>query len=530
MHIPPWRRVVFVTLVAACAPACGKGNGDGNARAVPSASSGIEPMLSSSAVGGIAATRRTSLPTPAVRDLLLLYTADEHGWMLPHGTKGGAISLLHQWTRTEGYCVPDRPGACDEHPSFALSGGDNWTGPAVSSYLRGKPMAEAMRTIGYLHAALGNHELDYGQQNVIENAKVQGYDFLSANLHWDSSRPQLPVQPWVILRRNQVDIGVIGLTTTFAPTHLLPSSYEGLTFEEEEAALIRTVPEVWKAGADLVIVIAHVCPDVMQHIVGKHPEWNLTFVGAAHCHALKALHGGKTPVFEPAAELSYYVRVPITVDLARPQGQRVLKAEPALVEIGSLPAKAAMSAPVRGLHDQIMQNRDAARDKLGEVLGYSQRGIGRETPSMVKWLLGAWRKQLKADVALMNKHGMRQDLGSGDIRMATLWDILPFEYKLVTMKLTGKDLIDNATCCDALMDGVRKSDDRWLLSDGRTVDPAATYRVVTPDYTYLGGAGFHFKSQAIEPEVGEDWRDAIADWMRAHRTTVGKPLESILYR
>jgi len=208
----------------------------------------------------------------------------------------------------------------------------------------------------------------------------------------------------------------------------------------------------------------------------------------------------------------------------------VLKAEPALVEIGSLPAKAAMSAPVLHLHDQIMQNKNAAREKLGEVLGYSQRGIGRETPSMVKWLLGAWRKQLKADVAIMNKHGMRQDLGSGEIRMATLWDILPFEYKLVTMKLTGKDLLDNATCCDALMDGLRKSDDRWLLSDGRTVDPAATYRVVTPDYTYLGGAGFRFKSQAIEPEVGGDWRDAIADWMRAHRTTEGKPLESILYR
>lgn len=449
--------------------------------------------------------------------------------MLPHeGKKGGAISLLHQWIRSEHYCVPDRPGACDESPVFALSGGDNWTGPAISSYFRGKPMAETMRAFGYLAAAMGNHELDFGQQNLIENARVQGYDFISANVRWEPGRTPLPLVPWTVLRRNQVDIGVIGLSTVFTTHHLAPGSYEGLTFEDEEQTLTRVVPEVWNAGVDLILVISHVCPDVMQHIVGKHPEWNIAFVGAAHCHALKALYGGKTPVYEAAAEETYYVRVPISLDLSRPPQQRVLKVEPQLVEIGTMPAKADMSEPVKRLDDQVQQARSAVEDKLGEVVGYTQMGMRRESPTMVKWLLGAWRRQLKADAVIMNKAGMRQDLVSGDIRVSSLWDILPFSNRIVSMKLSGKDLIDNATCCSGLMDGLRKIGDNWLLSDGRKVDPDATYRVVTPDYTFLGGNGFHFKSQAVEPEFGPDWREPIADWMRANRTSRARPLDLLV--
>jgi len=45
--------------------------------------------------------------------------------------------MLSQWLTTEKYCRPDKPGACEESDTLALSGGDNWTGPAISSFFRG---------------------------------------------------------------------------------------------------------------------------------------------------------------------------------------------------------------------------------------------------------------------------------------------------------------------------------------------------------------------------------------------------------
>lgn len=450
--------------------------------------------------------------------------------MLPHVTKGGgAAALLQQWVRSEKHCLPDHPGGCEDATTLAISGGDNWTGPAISSVALGKPMAEIMHSIGYVASAMGNHELDFGQANFADNARIQGCDFLSANVHWAEGHTPLPVKPFVIVRRNQVRIGVIGLSTTSTPTHLLPTSSEGLTFEDEEQTLARVVPEVWKAGADAVVITAHVCPDVMQAIVGKHPEWNIAFVGAGHCHSLKSLMAGKVPVLEPAAELTWYVRVPITVDLARPQQERLLSVQPQLVELGSLPSPAELTAPVKTLQADIQKWKASSDEKLGQVIGFSGQGITRESPAMVKWLLGAWRKQLHADVAIMNRHGMRQDLTPGEVHVSSVWDILPFENKIVTLKLTGQYLVENATCCHGLIDGMKLINKAWVLSDGRKVDPAASYVVVTPDYAFFGGSGFRFKDQATDVQFGTDWRDSIVEWMKAHKSTRGQPLETLVF-
>jgi 2',3'-cyclic-nucleotide 2'-phosphodiesterase (5'-nucleotidase family) len=451
--------------------------------------------------------------------------------MLPHGAKGGGVlALFQQWLKAEKLCLPDRAEGCEDATTMAISGGDNWTGPAISSFFLGKPMAETMRSIGYSCSAMGNHELDFGQPNFAENARIQGYDFLSANVHWAEGRPPLPVKPFVIVKRNQVRIGVVGLSTTSTPTHLLPSASEGLTFEDEEQTLTRVIPEAWNAGADLVVVTAHVCPDVMQHIVGKHPEWNVAFVGAGHCHALKSLSAGKVPVLEPAAELTWYVRVPITVDLTRPQRDRVLQVQPQLVELGAVPSSAEMLEPVKRLHSEVQKWKTATDEKLGEVIGFSGQGMTRESPAMIKWLLGAWRKQLRADVAIMNRHGMRQDLGPGEVHISDLWNILPFNNKIVTMKLAGRDLIDNAECCSGLIDGMKHFNNTWVLSDGRKVDPASTYLVVTPDYSFFGGAGFRFQSQATDVQFGADWRDPVVEWTKARKSTRAVPIETLVFR
>src|SRR5438552_16739876 len=70
---------------------------------------------------------------PGPVDVTILYTSDEHGWLLPFedGGKvwGGAAELLGQWIEREGHCI-----ACADPATLALSGGDNFTGPAISAY------------------------------------------------------------------------------------------------------------------------------------------------------------------------------------------------------------------------------------------------------------------------------------------------------------------------------------------------------------------------------------------------------------
>ena len=60
--------------------------------------------------------------------LTILYTNDEHGWLVAQQNKdgssvGGAAEMLGRWREQEGY-TPDGP-------FLVLSGGDMWTGPAI---------------------------------------------------------------------------------------------------------------------------------------------------------------------------------------------------------------------------------------------------------------------------------------------------------------------------------------------------------------------------------------------------------------
>lgn len=424
-------------------------------------------------------------------------------------------------------CIEPEPGACDASQAFALSGGDNWTGPAISSYFAGRPMAETMRKLGYSAFALGNHELDFGQQTFAQNAAIQG-TFLSANLRMTDAA--LPVRPFVIFERNAVRIGVVGVTTVETPKFLPPSAVQGLTFDDEEQALARVIPEVWNAGADVVILLAHVCPDVVKPIVARHPEWNLAFATAGHCHALKLLSAGKVPIVEPAAELNWYARIAMTVDLSRPRHDRLVRVRPSLVQLGRMPVATLWTQPVRDLQEHIQGWRAKTNEALGEVVGFCTAGMRRESPVMVRWILGAWRRQTNADVALMSRYEMRQNLPRGPVRARDLWDILPLDNRLVVMKLTGRDLVANAECCSPLIDGMRRVKDKWVLRSGKKVEPEASYVVVAPDDAFHGATGFSMHEHASEVQFGSDWREPVLQWTREHRSSPGVPLELIVAR
>ena len=63
------------------------------------------------------------------RRIVILYTNDEHGWMEPTATTGGAAGLMGLWRQQENYR--------EDEPYLIISGGDMWTGPAISTWLKG---------------------------------------------------------------------------------------------------------------------------------------------------------------------------------------------------------------------------------------------------------------------------------------------------------------------------------------------------------------------------------------------------------
>ena len=94
------------------------------AACVPALAPGASPTLAPTATAqGAAQPKR----------LTILYTNDEHGWLAAQKNKdgssvGGAAEMLGRWREQEGFTPAG--------PFLVLSGGDMWTGPAISTLTR----------------------------------------------------------------------------------------------------------------------------------------------------------------------------------------------------------------------------------------------------------------------------------------------------------------------------------------------------------------------------------------------------------
>ncbi len=461
-------------------------------------------------------------------ELTLLYTSDEHGWMAPvrepgKPKRGGAAALLARWRATEGHCVPDDE-RCDDARTLALSGGDNWTGPAISTFFKGELAALAMRRLGYSASALGNHELDFGRAIFARNAAASRLPYLAANVT-PLARDGGVAEAFTIVRRRGVKVGVVGLSTRSSPSSGMRSNYDGLAYGDEEPAMLRATEQAYEAGADVVVVISHVCAEELAPMVARHPELGLAFVGAGHCHRVDLRDVGGTPVVEPGSFMRSYVRATLSIDLDGAPRHRLAaptRVEKVSLEISEGHPDEPEDARLRG---EIQAFAARTRDALGEIVGYTAARIEPDSAPLTNWITDRWREATKADVAILNRYATRQAIPSGPITLETLYGVLPFDNNLVVMQLRGADLLQNVTCCGGHVSGVIERDGAVVLESGAPIDANALYRVVSTDYAYAGGSGFTFGRAAPGAQTGEDWRAPLLRWLRANKTTEASPLD-----
>lgn len=120
-----------------------------------------------------------------------------------------------------------------------------WTGPAISTWFQGQSMAEVMNAMGYDAAAVGNHEFDFGLEMLKARAAESEFPFLSANIRYkaDGTTP-VAIRPYTIITVNEIQVGIIGLTTRSTPTTTNPVNVAQFDFVDYETALREVVPQV----------------------------------------------------------------------------------------------------------------------------------------------------------------------------------------------------------------------------------------------------------------------------------------------
>lgn len=453
----------------------------------------------------------------------ILNTADEHGWILPteiNGQmKGGFLNLEAYLIEKEGY----RP---ESDQFLLLSGGDNWTGPAISTWFEGKPMIEAMNQLAYDASAIGNHEFDFGRDIMLENFGLAQFPYLAANIY-DAESGALAdfAIPYQIFERAGIKIGVIGLTTqaTVSSTH--PKNISDLRFGDYVEALQTYVPQMRAEGADFIIGLTHVCPYELNQIASRASEL-VDLLLAGHCNARDVSSYQDVLMMGAGDAWRSYGRVDLFFD---PASKALVSYETEIVDVLA-DADYTTNADTAAL---IASWETDLGEELNEVIGYSATGIPRRSTMMENLVTDAWLWAYPADVAITNTGGIRADLPAGDIHIADIVTILPFDNRLVQLSLSAQDLADNLYCCGGAVAGLSYSVDGggvyMRLADGGEMDPDQIYQVIVNDFMYAGGDDYLFGEQVPEAyDTGVNWRQPVIDYIKSLASSPEQPLESFL--
>ncbi len=501
--------------------------------AVPPSGSAV-PQVSAAASAATASAATALAPNK----IQILHTNDIHGHLdsakVTTGGKSfeqGGMALLGGMIQQQRARAPQR--------TIVLDAGDALHGALISKVDRGAAVISAMSISGYDAMAVGNHDLDRGQEELAQRAKEASFPFLAANLI-DDRTGAVPTfaKPYIVKDVGIARVGVIGLTNP-ETSIINASSIKGLRFLPGSEGVRRYIDEV-RRQADVIVVVSHLGIEggTSRYLGGDvavaqaFPDVDVFISGHDHQPFRTARIVGKTRFYETGSYAQNLGRVELTID---PATHKVVSAQGADV---LLPVATGAVPPLPEIA-KIVDARRAEADKYGKRLigtatgPFAQdRDMNAPLGNLVADALLDYGVQQgwHSEIAFFNGAGVRAGLAAGDITFAKLVDVLPLQDVVMSVDLTGEQLKE-------VLEGMAGSAGRLFMSGGtmayrfsnapgsrvlraavagQPLDRDRLYHVVTIDYLYGGGDGHTGFAKGTNVIYGDEDVDVVAPYIQAH--------------
>jgi 5'-nucleotidase len=391
---------------------------------------------------------------------------------------------------------------------IVLDAGDALHGFPIANLGQGENIVEIMNAVGYTAMAPGNHDFNYGIARLLELEKNMNFDLLSTNITKINGGGALT--PSKLYAFDGVKIGIVGISTPETETKTNPVNVRGYTFNSDKiATLVQTqIDKLEDDGADYVIALGHLgideesAPYRSTDIIEATHGINLFIDGHSHT----ALENGQIVKDEEGqdvmlAQTGNYMEAigKVTIDSGKMSASLIKEAKPDAT-VAALIAK--KNAEIKPMLDTIV-----AKSNVG-LNGERDPGVRTEETNLGDLAADAIKYVSGADIALTNGGGIRVSIPTGDISYGTLNSVFPFGNVVVTLDITGKQLLsalENGTkhCPDAsggfpqvagidfeIHTDLTENRVQNVKINGETLDLTKTYSLATNDFTQAGGDGY----------------------------------------
>lgn len=430
--------------------------------------------------------------------IVIAHTNDIHGQLLPRNGVGGMAEVASLIRSMK--------------PDLILDAGDLFTGTFLSDEFKGEPTIQAMNRIQYTAGTIGNHEFDYGQAALRMRLRDARFPVLSANL----VTPISEIKKYTIVTAKGIRFGIIGVTTEEVATTTHPRSLGGVTVLDIVKSIEQVLPEV-RRKSDFIIVTAHLKAEEEKRVAEAFPEIRLIIGGHIHA-ALGPFWLGTTMVAKTGNAGRFVGRVDLDFN-----GRSLAGMDGKLIPVMGI-------APAPDIAKIITPYQQKVEPTMNEVVGEATADLASSNnseSSLANLIADAYREKGKTQVALQNWGGIRARIFKGKITWGSVFEVLPFQNTLVTLKLTGAQLKKTLNWDLLAVSGLRVRLDlkkppgeklvSATLSDGAPIDDAESYTVTTNDFVLAGGDGFSEVGKGLEiKDTGILLRDVLVAYIKAH--------------
>nr|WP_158097909.1 bifunctional UDP-sugar hydrolase/5'-nucleotidase [Anaerofilum sp. An201] len=475
--------------------------------------------------------------------LVVIHTNDTHGRDLEGVYTTAAVAQLKQDLTAAGADV------------LLLSAGDASQGTPLVNLSMGSTAIDFMNLAGYDAMATGNHEFDWGLDNLKGLAQNADFPILAANLTYTESGELVFDDSIVFTTDSGLKVGVFGLATPETATKAHPDKVKGVSFaagQELYDVAQQQVDKLNAEGCDYIIALSHLgdsaesapnrSVDLLDHVTGidlmvdGHSHTTLPEGDTSHGDTLRVstgeyLNNIGVVVYDAASD----------TETARLLSSTTEGDQTVLDYTGSDPD---VLAAIEAVNAEVEQELGKVFAKTEVLLnGERDPGVRTEETNLGNFaadaILWSARQALgedKVDLALTNGGGIRASIPVGDISMKTMKTVFPFGNEVATVTVTGAELLEAleaATFCTPTAVGAFPQ----VSGVQFTIDTTVPYEngEMYPNSTYYAPAkpGSRIKNVTVNGQpldLNAEYVVATNDFTAAGGDTYGAFLDKPVYK
>ena len=475
-----------------------------------------------------AATAAHAADVGDIRRITLLHINDFHGHLEPitdrtidSRTKVGGASYLAELIHEE---RRKNPGG-----NLLLSAGDMFQGTPVSNLFHGQPVMEIMNHLEFDAMVLGNHEFDWGLEVLQTLVSRARFPILSSNVSFKNGQPLPGIEPYVILEREGIKLGILGLTTPETLYAVKATLVEDLDFQDPLEAASRWIEELKEKGADIIVVLSHLGFPLDRRLARHNPDIHVIVGGHSHTVIDAPVVENGTLIIQ-AGYYGVYLGV-LDLEVDAKTGRIKDHSHTDVLRLVSPDPKAPADETVQAI---VTQYTEKIEEKLSVEIGETLVDLVRDPTgesNLGNLICDAIREAAGTPIAFQNGGGIRMDIPAGKISLGDLYTMLPFKNVIVTMDMTGTQILDALEQSGTLekrilqVSGLEVTYDLSRPPGGQVthvmvgenpLDLDKRYRVAVNDFLSAGGDRFSAFRKGDRMAVGEELLAAVQSYIERH--------------